>query len=100
MFHYQRESLYCILICGPPKSGFLEQVSELSMVMPSCDRVLIVGDFHIHICSDNLLAIEFLNIVESFNFSRIVTGSTHNKDHVLDLVLSHDVSESDICGTK
>lgn len=52
-------------------------------MMPKCDRVLIVGDFNFHACSpDNLMAPDFLNIIDSVNLVQFERG------HTLDLVLS------------
>ncbi len=53
------------------------------------DQVCIIGDFNIHICCPgDALAGEFLNLLESFNSLLHATGATHEKGHILDLVLS------------
>uniref|UniRef100_A0A3B3HB31 Reverse transcriptase domain-containing protein n=1 Tax=Oryzias latipes TaxID=8090 RepID=A0A3B3HB31_ORYLA len=61
--------------------------------MPTHDKVIIAGDFNIHVCCpDNLLAREFLNIIDSFNLDRAITGSTHIKGHTLDIILTCGIS--------
>lgn len=57
--------------------------------MPKYDRVLIVGDFIIHVCCPSRpLVKDFLNLIDSFNFVQSVTGPTQEHGHTLDLVLS------------
>lgn len=48
-----------------------------------------MGDFNIHVDSlKNSCATELLSILDNFGLSQHVTHSTHNKGHVLDLVIS------------
>lgn len=57
--------------------------------MSSCDNILILGDFNIHVCCLNKpMVSEFLQLVESFNFKQSVSSPTHEQGHILDLVLS------------
>lgn len=61
--------------------------------MTTCDRILILGDFNIHVCCpSNALAKDFLNLINSFNLVQSVTGPTHEHGHTLDLVLSYGLS--------
>lgn len=56
--------------------------------MPKYDRILIIGDFHIHICCPSKpLVKDFLNVVDLFNLVQFVSGSTQEHGHMLDLVL-------------
>lgn len=72
-------------------SDFLSSTIKLN-------RVIIVGDFNIHVDDDACnIASEFLSIMESFNFTQHVTCPTHNKGYTLDLVLSHGLNTSNIC---
>ncbi len=57
--------------------------------MPSCDNILILGDFNIHVCCPNKpMVSEFLQLVYSFNFMQFISNPTHEQGHILDLVLS------------
>ncbi len=53
------------------------------------DDFLFLGDFNVHVCcpSDPLVK-DFLNLIESFNLSQHVHGSTRVHGHTLDLVIS------------
>lgn len=54
-----------------------------------------VGDFNIHVCCvSKPLVKDFLNILDSFNLTQSVNSPTHNKGHVLDLVLSYGLNLS------
>ncbi|KAL7866039.1 hypothetical protein SRHO_G00112860 [Serrasalmus rhombeus] len=90
------DPVLCAVIYRPPKynKDFLNDFSEfLAGYVPSYDRVLIVGDFNIHVCcSDKPLVADFLNIIDSFNLTQWVSGPTHEHGHTLDLVLSCGLS--------
>lgn len=61
------------------------------------DRVLILGDFNIHVCCpSHSLTSHFLDLTESFDLTQSVTGATHSKGHNLDLVLSFGLSLEDL----
>jgi len=61
------------------------------------DRVLIVGDFNIHVCCpEKPLVKAFLNLVESFNLTQSVVCPTHICGHTLDLVLTYGLPISNI----
>ncbi len=50
------KSVLCVLVYRPPKynKDFIQQFSEfLSHIVPSCDNILILGDFNIHVCCPN-----------------------------------------------
>ena len=82
----------CISIYRPPKpnNSFLAEFSEfLSSIVLNHDRIILVGDFNIHVDdTSNHFATEFLNITDSFNLVQHVSGSTHNRGHTLDLVFT------------
>lgn len=85
--------LLCVLIYRPPKSnsGFIQEFSDLlALIMPSFDRVLILGDFNIHVCcpSGSSFIMDFIHIVHSFNLAQSVEGPIHLKGHTLDIVLT------------
>ncbi|XP_026176392.1 uncharacterized protein LOC113138288 [Mastacembelus armatus] len=82
----------CAVIYRPPgyNKDFINDFSDfLSEIMPNYDRVLILGDFNIHVCCpDKPLVKDFLNIADSFNLVQSVIGPTHKQGHTLDLVFS------------
>lgn len=91
----------CVLIYRPPKAntGFIQEFSELlSFIMASYDRVLILGDFNIHVCCPSVSSFtaDFINLFESFNLVQSVNNPTHNKGHTLDLALSFGVSPNNM----
>ena len=96
-------TVLCAVVYRPPKynKDFLNDFSTfLADIAPNYDRVLIVGDFNVHVCcSGNPLARDFLNIIDSFNFVQSVSGPTHELGHTLDLVLSYGlpVCNLEIC---
>ncbi len=58
--------------------------------MSHCDRLLILGDFNIHLCYPSKpLVKEFLLLIDSMNLSQFVSSPSHNLGHTLDLVLSY-----------
>ena len=58
--------------------------------MRKYDRVLIVGDFNVHVCCpDKPMSKGFLNLIDSFNLVQSVSGPTQKHRHTLDLVLSY-----------
>lgn len=55
-----------------------------------------LGDFNVHVCcASDHLASEFLNIIDSFNLVQWVKEPTHNRGHMLDLILSFGLSITD-----
>jgi len=56
-------------------------------------------DFNIHVdnnavCNTVLI---FLHLMDTFNFVQHVSGPTHDKGHLLDLVFSHGLNIDDVC---
>ncbi len=92
--------MLCIIVYRPPSQSkaFLSEFSELlTVVMPRYDRLLILGDFNIHVCCPtNSLATDFLHLIDSFNLVQSVTFPTHVKKHILVLVLSSGLSLSNL----
>lgn len=88
----------CALIYRPPKPNphFVHEFSELlSFMFSRCERLLILGDFNVHICCPQRPMVkEFLALINSFNLIQSSYGPTHNKGHCLDLVLSSGLSIS------
>lgn len=76
--------------------NFTHEFSDLLFFMSSlCDSLLILGDFNIHICCPcKPLVKEFLNTVDSFNLTQLISDPTHQKGHTLDLILSSGLPHS------
>ena len=53
------------------------------------DKLLMVGDFNLHIDDENdKNAATFLNVTESYDLTQHVTAPTHNRGHTLDLIFT------------
>ena len=60
--------------------------------MLKSDKVIIVGDFNIHVDVDNdSLSNEFISLIDSIGFCQSVNKPTHCFNHTLDLVLSYGI---------
>ncbi len=56
--------------------------------MLAADKVLIVGDFNIHVDDEkDALGSAFIHILNSFSVRQHVLGPTHCLNHTLDLIL-------------
>lgn len=86
-------SFICAVVYRPPKfvKDFISEFADLlGSVVLRYDRILIVGDFNIHLCcKDDSLVKDFLTLINSFNLTQWVSDPTHTKGHTLDLVLSN-----------
>lgn len=91
---------YCVLIYRPPgrNSSFLSEFGDFLASIIRLVRVLMIGDFNIHVnnSSDNF-AVNFLNVTESFHFIQHVSGPTHNRGNTLDLVFTLGLKASNVC---
>lgn len=89
--------LLCVLIYRPPKvnNDFLGKFLDfLSYVVSSTDKLLILGDFNIHLCCPMKPFVrDFVQLLDSFNLTQHISGPTHKLGHTLNLVLSlgHDI---------
>lgn len=66
------------------------------------NKTLVLNDFfksqQHHVCSESKpLVKDFLNVIDSFNLTQWATGPTHEKRHILDLVLTQGL---DVCITE
>ena len=93
----------CAAVYRPPKlnKDFLNDFADfLSEVMVKYDYVLICGDFNIHVCCESKpMAGDFASLLDSFSLRQSVTDPTHEKGHILDLVISFGlkVTVNEIC---
>ncbi len=81
-----------VTVYRPPKANkdFLPEFTELlSYLCLKFERTLIQGDFNIHMDKkDSVLTKYFLSLLECFDLNQFVDCFTHNKGHILDLVIS------------
>lgn len=93
---------YLVLSVSSPNTTIIPQFTglqgqikflcqSLSMLYSKFKRILILGDFNIHIDQKNR---DFLSLLECFSLSQAVNGPTHNKGHTLDLVITNGSSVS------
>ncbi len=60
--------------------------------MLAADKVLIVGDFNIHVDNEeDALRSAFTDILNSIGVRQHRSGNTHCRNHTLDLILSHGI---------
>ena len=73
-----------------PFSVFLDELSSfLSTTATTPHEFLINGDFNIHLDNPtDYYASQFLSLLSSFNLTQHVNFPTHNKNHILDLVIT------------
>ena len=93
-------SLVCVLIYRPPKpdKDFIAEFSGfLSHFVSLHDRLLVLGDFNIHVCCpDKPMVKEFCDAVNAFGLTQHIHQATHLLGHTLDLVLSYGFSVGNI----
>ncbi|KAL0148144.1 hypothetical protein M9458_056546 [Cirrhinus mrigala] len=77
-------------------TDFLKEFADfISELVLATDKVLIVGDFNIHVDVENdALAAAFTDILNSIGVRQHVSGPTHCRNHTLDLILSHGIDVS------
>ena len=82
---------------GPYSVFLLEFADFLSSLAVNSDKIVIVGDFNIHMDSEgDPLRSAFLSITESIGFDQHIHQSTHSHNHTLDLVLTHNTEIANI----
>ena len=85
--------LVCALVYRPPKSNKDFITGFLSHYITLHDRLLVLGDFNIHVCcQDKPMVKEFCHVLDSLGFMQHINQSTHVLGHTLDLILSHGLS--------
>ncbi|MGH0124791.1 UNVERIFIED_CONTAM: hypothetical protein FKN15_074492 [Acipenser sinensis] len=93
-------SLILAVIYRPPKnnSAFIAEFSEfLSLVCTSTDKILLLGDFNIHVDlpSSPLLTI-FNTLLDCLGLSQSVNIPTHTRGHTLDLLITRGLDNSNL----
>ncbi|XP_065815183.1 uncharacterized protein, partial [Labrus bergylta] len=76
-----------------PYSEFLSEFAEfLSDSVLNSDKIIVVGDFNIHVDVDNnSLSTAFMSLLDSIGFTQGVNEPTHRFNHTLDLVLAYGI---------
>ncbi len=74
-------------------TDFIKEFGDfLSELVLAADKVLIVGDFNIHVDNEkDALGSAFIDILNSIGVRQHVSGPTHSRNHTLDLMLSHGI---------
>lgn len=92
--------MYYAVVYRPPKPNkdFINEFAHfLGGIVTQFDRLLIVGNFNIHVCCDtNHLEKDFTSLIDSFDLVQMVKGPTHSLGHTLDLVLVYGLSICDL----
>lgn len=98
----QSNNFLIVTVYHPPqyRAGFISEFGDfLSNIVTRYDCILISGDFNIHV--DNMadsFAIQFTDLLTSFEFIQHISAPTHSHGHTLDLVISKGL-EISINGT-
>lgn len=89
-----------VVIYRPPKAqkDFINEFGDfLGGLFSNFDKLLILGDFNIHVCCpENVMSKDFLNLMDSFDLTQLVNGPTHIYGHTIDLVLTHGLFIEDL----
>ncbi len=74
-------------------TDFIKEFADfLSELVLAADKVLIVGDFNIHVDNEkDALGSASIDILNSIGVRQHVSGPTHCRNHTLDLILSHGI---------
>lgn len=84
----------------PPgkNKSFLADFGDFLSSIIRLERILLLGDFNIHVNkSADSFAMDFLNLMDSFNFIQHVSSPTPEKGNTLDLVFTIGLNVSDVC---
>ncbi len=73
---------------------FIKEFADfLSELVLAADKILIVGDFNIHVDNKkDALGSAFIDILNSIGVKQHVSGPTHFRNHTLNLILSHGIN--------
>ena len=73
-----------------PTSTFFSELSDyLESIVLCQEKLLISGDFNIHVDdAGDTDSIKLLDLLESYGLRQHVTGPTHKHDHTLDLIIT------------
>ncbi len=79
-------------------TDFIKEFADfLSELVLAADKVLIVGDFNIHVDNEkDALGSAFIDILNSIGVRQHVSGPNHCRNHTLDLIWSHGIDVNGI----
>ncbi|XP_057695602.1 uncharacterized protein LOC130917874 [Corythoichthys intestinalis] len=95
----QKPVLFIVVYRPPgPYSQFLLDFSDfLSSILLSWDRIIIGGDFNIHVDDEgDSLGKAFNDLLDGTGFIQNVNKPTHSHKHTLDLILTYGTEISDL----
>ena len=79
-----------VVLCHYSASLINEFSELLSIIHTSYSRILITGDFNLHVdVTSDPISREFLNLLNCLDFKQHVMQLTHNRGHTLDLVITN-----------
>jgi hypothetical protein len=85
-------------IYRPPSFSLADFLSEfqslLEYLISSPSEIVIMGDFNIHVDVANHYSLAFLDMLEGFDMHQLITFPTHNKGHILDVLITRSDSKS------
>lgn len=91
----EKPLLFAVVYRPPagPHSEFLSEFSDfLSDLVLRADKVIIIGDFNIHVdIINDSFRNGFISLLESIGFLQQINQPTHTFNHTLDLVLTYGV---------
>ena len=92
-FTYSRQTLVLILIYRPPCTPTSKFLTDFNMLLEtvalSKDKLVICGDFNLHVDYENdAAARKFLHTLALFGLSQTVSDATHVSGHTLDLIIT------------
>lgn len=87
------DKLVCLYRHPKYNKDFLKDFVDLLTRIFSFDRILIMGEFNIHMCClEKPMMKDFCDFIDSFNLVQLVSGPTDECRHTLDHVLSYGFS--------
>lgn len=96
---YSSTDITLVIVYRPPHSNrhnlstttfFEEFAGLLERLVVSPSKLLILGDFNFHANANETNAVQFLNLLDSFNLNQRVSVATHKSGHTLDLVICRE----------
>ena len=104
LLHKNSVTTHIVVIYRPPPSStngftvnlfFDEFSSLLELLVSSSGKLLITGDFNIHVNDTSAAtALKFLDLLDSFNLIQHISMPTHKNSNTLDLIITRSDEET------